>query len=82
MTPIRMPSNGVPWLVWVGRDLWECQGCGRAGQLPRFASTAALAKHIGDTKRAHAGCGDSDPFATGGGEAGIGHPLNPDRAES
>lgn len=78
MTPPRSPANGVPWLVWLAGRAWECLGCGATGTQPDPAGAVSLARWAGDTKRAHAGCGP--PVVLSEGE--VGHPLNPDRAET
>ena len=69
------PANGVPWLVWIDRQDWRCEACGRAGRLPPYTTVASFARALGDLKRAHHDCG------THGGGDQVGHPLNPDRAE-
>jgi len=71
------PANGVPWLVWLDRQSWRCEGCGRAGQLPPYTTVASFAKALGDLKRVHHGCG---PVRPGAGDR-VGDPLNPHRAE-
>jgi hypothetical protein len=75
--PIRQPSNGVPWLEWVGRDGWECRGCSRSGKVPTPGAVPAFAASLGDLKREHARC---VPPGDGGARTCVGDPLNPDRA--
>ena len=55
--PFVQPSNGVPWLIWLGRTGWRCEGCGERGTLPPFRGVREFARALGDLKREHAGCG-------------------------
>jgi hypothetical protein len=75
MAPRRQHANGLPWLIWLGKQAWECQGCRETGTQPPFTDVSAFAGWAGDIKRSHARCGR--PIRLRAGE--IGHPLNPDR---
>ena len=78
MHPSRTHANGVPWLIWTeGR--WECEECGRSGQLPEFDGVAVFARSLGDLKRYHAACRPGGVGPRPGGA--IGDPLNWDRIE-
>jgi hypothetical protein len=77
--PVRQPSNGVPWLEWSGRHAWRCLACGRSGCLPAMTTVREFARFLGDAKREHARCRPASELEFG---SGVGHPLNPDRAEA
>lgn len=56
---LRIPTNGVPWLVWTGRHVkdmreWYCEGCGQFGCVPAYSNPMRLARALGDINRAHA----------------------------
>lgn len=50
----------VPWVHWLGGDLWECDRCGRTGTWPTGCSLPTLGRFLKDLMGEHAKCKESD----------------------